>query len=75
MTDRQKEIEIVLDIFWSEVTVRHCVRHIFANLRKKHPDVVYRSLFWATTRSMLEKDWNNAIEQIRLIKTNCQGAF
>ncbi|XP_024047669.1 uncharacterized protein LOC102621741 isoform X2 [Citrus sinensis] len=75
MTDRQKGILKGLEVYWHGATVRHCARHIFANLRLNHPDVVYRNLFWAAARATCEAEWKDNMEKIRIAKKDTQAAY
>ncbi|KAJ4702229.1 MuDR family transposase [Melia azedarach] len=75
MTDRQKGVLQALDTCWPGATVRHCARHIFANLRKKHPQVVYRTLFWAAARAYTQREWKDNMESIKTIINGSHGAF
>lgn len=75
MTDRQKGILKGLEVYLHGATVRHCARHIFANLRLNHPDVAYRNLFWAAARAMCEAEWKDNMEKIRIAKKDTQAAY
>ncbi|KAK9192948.1 hypothetical protein WN944_003643 [Citrus x changshan-huyou] len=47
MTNRQKSLLASLAEFWPRSTVRYCARHLFANVRSKWPEQVFRTLFWS----------------------------
>ena len=68
MTDRQKGILLGLEAYWHGATVRHCARHIFANLRSNHPDIIYKNLFSAAVRATSKNEWEDNIKKIKTTK-------
>lgn len=64
MTDKQKGLLIGLTKFWLKSTVSYCARHLFANVRSKWPEQLFRTLFWLTAKTTYENDFNNYIEKI-----------
>ncbi|KAH9686718.1 SWIM-type domain-containing protein [Citrus sinensis] len=75
MTDRQKGILLGLEAYWHGAAVRHCARHIFANLRSNHPDIIYRNLFWTAARATTEKEWEDDMKKIKTAKKDTQAAY
>ncbi|XP_024957371.2 uncharacterized protein LOC107177619 [Citrus sinensis] len=75
MTDRQKGILLGLEAYWHGATVRHCARHIFANLRSNHPDIIYRNLFWTAARATTKKEWEDDMKKIKTAKKDTQAVY
>ncbi|KAK9177079.1 hypothetical protein WN944_029100 [Citrus x changshan-huyou] len=71
----QKGILLGLEAYWHGATVRHCARHIFANLRSNHPDIIYRNLFWTAARATSEKEWEDNMNKIKTAKKDTQAAY
>nr|XP_043615719.1 uncharacterized protein LOC122587609 [Erigeron canadensis] len=44
---------------------RQCVRHIYANFKKRWNGLVYRNLFWGATYATIPEDFNNKMEEIK----------
>lgn len=65
--DRQKGNIGALPLEFPQTHVRHCARHILANVKSKHLRVKFSGPFWATTKVTNKTDFNATMEVIKSI--------
>lgn len=55
--------------------MRHWARHIFANLRSNHLDIIYKNLFWAAARATSKDEWEDNMKKIKTAKKDTQATY
>nr|XP_048337024.1 uncharacterized protein LOC112493082 [Ziziphus jujuba var. spinosa] len=67
MSDRRKGLLKATNEVFPNAFNRYCARHIFANFKSHFPGVKVSNLFWAASRSTNIKDFNVAMEGIKVV--------
>ena len=47
-----------------------CYRHLYNNLRKNHPGVLIRNLFWKTTKATYQQAYERAMNELKEVDEN-----
>ncbi|KAK9987406.1 hypothetical protein SO802_032357 [Lithocarpus litseifolius] len=50
---------------WPQYEHRICCRHLYNNLRKNHPGVLIRDLFWKAAKATYEQAWERAMNELK----------
>ena len=50
---------------WLQYEHRICCRHLYNNLRKNHPDVLIRDLFWKAAKTTYQQTWERAMNELK----------
>ena len=67
MSDKQKGLIEAVGVLWDGCEYRFCVRHLFANFKKKFKGDVIRNKFWQAARTSKDEDLNVVINEIKAI--------
>ncbi|KAL5572969.1 hypothetical protein UlMin_022566 [Ulmus minor] len=65
MTDRQKGLVEAIAVLWERCEHRNCVRHLYANFKKRFRGDKIRYKIWQATRCSNVNDFNNVMEDIK----------
>ena len=57
---------------WPQYEHRICCRHLYNNLRKNHPGVLIRDLFWKAAKATYQQAWERAMNELKEVD---EGAF
>ena len=55
---------------WPQYEHRICCRHLYNNLRKNHPGVLIRELFWKATKATYKAEFDRLMDEIKGIDEN-----
>ncbi|KAL5581225.1 hypothetical protein UlMin_013667 [Ulmus minor] len=67
MSDKQKGLVEAIGELWEHCEHRFCVRHMYANFKKKFKNDIIRNKVWQAARSSKVEDFVEVMEQIRRI--------
>ena len=67
MSDKQKGLVEAIGELWEHCEHRFCVRHLYANFKKKFKIDMIRNKVWQAARSSKVEDFVEVMEQIRRI--------
>ncbi|KAL5580959.1 hypothetical protein UlMin_013401 [Ulmus minor] len=67
MSDKQKGLVEAIGELWEHCEHRFCVRHLYANFKKKFKNDIIRNKVWQAARSSKVEDFVEVMEQIRRI--------
>ncbi|KAI9200853.1 hypothetical protein LWI28_014107 [Acer negundo] len=65
MTDRQKGLVESIGDIWPTCEHRFCVRHMYANFKKKFKDDITRGKMWKAARSTKVEDFQTCMAEIK----------
>ncbi|KAK1567467.1 hypothetical protein Q3G72_012562 [Acer saccharum] len=66
MSDHQKGVLQAMKLFWPDAGIRHCARHMYANIKAEWKGPLYKTLFYAAVKTCdvhefkatMQKIWN-----------------
>ncbi|XP_042497524.1 uncharacterized protein LOC122076265 [Macadamia integrifolia] len=70
MSDRQKGLSVVISTIFPYAHQRICSRHLYQNLKAKHPGMLLRLHFWAASQASTELQFQKEMNSIKEIKEN-----
>ncbi|WVZ03970.1 hypothetical protein V8G54_024776 [Vigna mungo] len=65
VSDQQKGLKLALQQLLPGVDQRFCVRHIYANFRKKYPGINLRQLLWKAASATNPQVWESIMRQMK----------
>ncbi|WVZ07735.1 hypothetical protein V8G54_021081 [Vigna mungo] len=65
VSDQQKGLKLALQQLLPGVDQRFCVRHIYANFRKKYPGINLRQLLWKAATATNPQAWESIMRQMK----------
>ncbi|KAI9160370.1 hypothetical protein LWI28_007527 [Acer negundo] len=70
MTDRQKALVESIGDIWPTCEHRFCVRHMYANFKKKFEDDIIRGKLWKKARLTKVEDFQTCMAEIKELNEN-----
>ena len=58
---------------WPQYGHRICCRHVYNNLRKNHPGVLIKDLFWKATKATYKTEFNRLIDELKGIEEDAHS--
>ena len=52
---------------WPQYEQRICYRHLYNNLRKKHPGILIRDLFWKAAKATYQQAYERAMNELKQV--------
>ena len=71
ISDRQKGLERAIQSVFEGAEVRFCVRHLYANFKKKFPGLLLKQQLWACARSTTAEEFKRKMAELKA--TNAQA--
>ncbi|WOL05137.1 hypothetical protein Cni_G13860 [Canna indica] len=69
VSDQQKGLEYAIKNRVPATKHRNCVRHVYANWKKKHVGPALKSCFWRIIRCTMQSDFNRHLNELAAIST------
>ncbi|KAK0585597.1 hypothetical protein LWI29_031050 [Acer saccharum] len=73
MTDKQKGLVEAINELWRDSEHRFCVRHMYANFKKKFKGDLIRNKVWQVAKSSIEEEWKDIMEKIKIMTQESIG--
>ncbi|KAI9198305.1 hypothetical protein LWI28_013566 [Acer negundo] len=67
MTDKQKGLVEAINELWRDSEHRFCVRHMYANFKKKFKGDLIRNKVWQAAKASTKEEWKDIMEKINVI--------
>ncbi|XP_039687036.1 uncharacterized protein [Medicago truncatula] len=67
ISDKQKGLVPAIQNLGSHVEHRLCVKHLYANFKKRYPGLDLKEVFWMAGRATTVPVWERAMNQMKLI--------
>ena len=60
---------------WPQYEHRICYRHFYNNLRKNHPDVLIKELFWKAAKATYKVEFDRLMDELKGIDEDAYSSF
>ena len=71
LSDRQKGLLEGVPLIFPGCPHGYCLRHLYENLHKNFKNPALRHLLWDAARAVTSEEYNNALEKMRAITSEC----